>query len=666
MSAIAENLLWMYEVSLSIGRSLDLRANCEDFVKTLMSRKNLSYGAVWIKNRFLPDETDENLATLVYAHPMAQTGVKQIAVAHPVFSLLKGKDSLLVSSQEDTFAQLLVHRKVEAKGGLIVFALGDIGVLKLFFPTKLSEEEINQLKTLIPRFTTSIEGCLSYQQTLHELATVKRAEEKLLLYKFMVDSAHDAIFFKDLESHYIIANQNTLAAFALSDQEVIGKNDYELMPDHEEAKKNVEDDQIVFKIGNSVEITKHMTATDGSERWFQAIKVPQFDAQGNIIGLVGIARDVTASKLMEIELRKHRDHLEELVKERSKELVESEEKYRNLVERANDGICIIQDSLFKYVNPQFSSMLGYSVEEMLNTPFVRYLHPDELIAVTDRYYRRMAGEEVPQRYESVLKAKDGQAIDVEINAGIITYENRSADLVFIRDITERKQMEKELIKTERLAAAVQIASEAAHEVKNPLTVIKAGLYYLGKILHEDNNEAQKTIFQMDQATQRAVIYINDLLNFSRPIELKKSEININEVIQQALDELPTEIFANIDVQQELFSGSPLILADFERLKQVVTNLVKNAAEAMGGSGKGLVVRSEKGWEFIEISVSDMGKGIAEKNLKHIFDPFFTTKGKGTGLGLAICQRIVEAHNGRIEVTSKMGEGTTFVVRLPVQ
>ncbi|MEK7274746.1 MAG: PAS domain S-box protein, partial [Candidatus Desantisbacteria bacterium] len=398
----------------------------------------------------------------------------------------------------------------------------------------------------IPRFTTSIEGCLSHQQILSKLTRVKRAEEKLLLYKFMVDSAHDAIFFKDLQSRYIIANQNTLSAFALSDQEVIGKNDYELMPDREEAKKNVEDDQIVFKTGSLVEITKHMTAADGSQRWFQAIKVPQFDTQGNIIGLVGIARDVTASKLMEIELRKHRDHLEELVKERSQELVESEkrfkdiaenacvwvwevdvngkytyaspvveeilgykseeivgkkyfydlflpedreelkkaafevfkskqsfrdfinqnvhkngkmiwlstsgvpildekgnllgyrgadnditerkqmeailieseEKYRNLVERANDGICIIHDSLFKYVNPQFGLMLGYSAEEMLNTPFVRYLHPDELLTVTDRYYRRMSGEEVPQRYESVLKAKDGQAIEVEINAGI--------------------------------------------------------------------------------------------------------------------------------------------------------------------------------------------------------------------------------------------------------
>ncbi|MEK7813834.1 MAG: PAS domain-containing protein, partial [Candidatus Desantisbacteria bacterium] len=311
MNTRAENLSWMYELSLSIGRSLDLVANCKGFVQTLMSRKNLSYGAVWIKNKFLQDKTDGNYATLVYDYPMARTAksllpVNYIPADHPLFSLLKGRQSLMVSSTEDTFAKLLVDEKVIGEEWLVVFNLGEIGVLKLFSHAKLSEEEINQLKTLIPRFTTSIEGCLSHQQILKELTNVKRAEEKLLLYKFMVDSAHDAIFFKDLQSRYIIANQNTLSAFALSDQEVIGKNDYELMPDREEAKKNVEDDQIVFKTGSLVEITKHMTAADGSQRWFQAIKVPQFDTQGNIIGLVGIARDVTASKLMEIELRKHR------------------------------------------------------------------------------------------------------------------------------------------------------------------------------------------------------------------------------------------------------------------------------------------------------------------------------------------------------------------------
>jgi len=137
----------------------------------------------------------------------------------------------------------------------------------------------------------------------------KKAEEKLKQYKFMVESAHDVIFFKDLKSRYIIANNKTLEAFGLSREQVIGKSDYEIMPDKAEAAKNIEDDKLVFETGKPTEITKHMTGSDGKERWFQAIKVPQFDDKGNIIGLIGIARDITESKRRETELNLYREKM---------------------------------------------------------------------------------------------------------------------------------------------------------------------------------------------------------------------------------------------------------------------------------------------------------------------------------------------------------------------
>ncbi|MEW6619735.1 MAG: ATP-binding protein [bacterium] len=230
---------------------------------------------------------------------------------------------------------------------------------------------------------------------------------------------------------------------------------------------------------------------------------------------------------------------------------------------------------------------------------------------------------------------------------------------------ELQDSQDKLVKVEKLAAVSQIAAEAAHEVKNPLQVIKSGLYYL-KITHKEDIDAQQTIQQMDSAVGRATGFINDLLNFSKPLELKTTKCQVNKLIKEAIKELPEELLSNIDVTQNLASDLPEINVDSDRIRQVLVNLVKNAAEAMGGvKSKKLKVKSERGGDFIKIGISDTGKGITTEDISKIFEPFYTTRGKGIGLGLAICQRLIEAHQGRIEVDSEVGKGTTFVVFLPI-
>ena len=151
--------------------------------------------------------------------------------------------------------------------------------------------------------------------TVDHVIERKKANEKLKQYQLMVESAYDAIFFKDLNSRYIIANDKTSEFFGFSQEEVIGKNDYELMPNKGEAAKNVEDDRVVFETGKPKEIIKHMTDSSGKEYWFQAIKIPNFDSAGNITGLVGIARNITANKQAEDQIKASLKEKEVLMRE---------------------------------------------------------------------------------------------------------------------------------------------------------------------------------------------------------------------------------------------------------------------------------------------------------------------------------------------------------------
>ncbi|MEW6608934.1 MAG: PAS domain S-box protein [bacterium] len=670
-SKVLKDIFMLYELALSIGKSLDLKEDCAIFLKALMSRQNLGFASIWIKNEYL-DKEDKEYASLIYAYPEFRVKETRLPLNHPLFTLPEGRKFWTVASSEPDFSQVVTEKEIE-KEAFAVFSLNNLGFLKLVKETPFEEEGLYQLCDVISEFAASLKGCLSHQK-------LKQSGERLKLYQYMVESAHDAIFFKDLESRYIIANNKALEAFGLSREEVIGKNDFELMQDKEEAKKNVEDDQTVFKTGKPQEITKHMTDAAGKKYWFQAIKVPQFDDNGNIIGLVGIARDITRQKWMEEELRKHTDHLEELVQEQTVELkneimehkrtekllAESEEKFRLAFDNAKDAIFWAdpQTGLITNCNKSAAVLLEKEKSEIIGSHQIT-VHPPEKA----QYYAEMFRKHIEHKGwaddEAEVITKSGKIIPVNITASVTLIRGNPIIQGIFHDITEQKRLQKKLIETEKLAATARIAAEAAHEVKNPLQVIKSGLYYL-KITHKEDIDAQQTIQQMDNAIGRATGFINDLLNLSKPFELKTAKCQVNKLIKEAIKELPAELLSNIDVTQKLASDLPEINVDSDRIRQVLVNLVKNAAEAMGEvKSKKLRVKTEREGDFIKIGISDTGKGIVREEISKIFEPFYTGRGKGIGLGLAICQRLIEAHQGRIEVESEVGKGTTFVVFLPI-
>ena len=231
---------------------------------------------------------------------------------------------------------------------------------------------------------------------------------------------------------------------------------------------------------------------------------------------------------------------------------------------------------------------------------------------------------------------------------------------------ELERAQRQLIQTEKMASLGQLAAGVAHELNNPLGTI----IMFGRILQKElspNEQWQKDIGFVVQEADRAAKIVKDLLSFSRETKIKPGLVNVNHVIEEAMSLLVKQsLFHNIQVQWRLDASLPTTFADPDLLKQVFLNIILNAAQAMDGKGT-LTVQSRDldHGKKIEIRIEDTGKGIREDHLPKLFDPFFTTKEKGTGLGLSLVYSIVSKHKGSVRVESRLGQGATFIIDLPV-
>jgi signal transduction histidine kinase len=216
----------------------------------------------------------------------------------------------------------------------------------------------------------------------------------------------------------------------------------------------------------------------------------------------------------------------------------------------------------------------------------------------------------------------------------------------------------------KLDALSEMAADIAHEIRNPLSSIKGASNLLA---NELKNLNQPKIQEYHTIITEEIERLNNILtNFqdlTKPLKIEKDSVSMNEVIQNTVKLIKMGI-QNLDIRLELSTNLPMIQADASSLKQVFLNLIKNAAEACGLVGE-LEIKTASDSPWIKISFSDDGPGIPPELVNRIFEPFFTTKARGMGVGLAICQRIIQAHNGRIEVNNRLPKGTQFNIFLPV-
>ncbi len=276
---------------------------------------------------------------------------------------------------------------------------------------------------------------------------IRESEEQ---YRTLFESSADAVMLLD-DTGFIDCNEATLYMFGLDKKdEFIGVRPSQLSPpyqpdDQDSQKAANEKIAAAYQWGhNRFEwVHRRKSGEDfPAEVWLTA-----FELKGKLV-LQATVRDLTEKKRIENELERHRGHLEEMVEETYKDLTESEEKYRHLIERANDGIVIIQDGLVKYLNDKILQITGLEKHEILDNEFTNLIPPEIRGQILDFYKRRMAGEDLPSIYEITLLRNNGDVVPVEINAGIINFEGKPADLAFIRDLTQRKKTEKALVESE--------------------------------------------------------------------------------------------------------------------------------------------------------------------------------------------------------------------------
>ena len=404
---------------------------------------------------------------------------------------------------------------------------------------------------------------------------------------------------------------------------------------------------------------------DGSWIWAEARVTFIRDENGRPIGILGVSRNINERKEVE------------------KALLESEQRFRLLSDKAPFGIALIDSGgRYRYVNTKFTEVLGYTIDDMPDGKYwFKKAYPDPAYRreVIEAWKRGLENSEIGNTRQQtfVVTCKNGDEKDIHFRS--VTLQDEG-ELVFYEDITEKRKLEAQLRQTQKMEAIGSLAGGIAHDFNNILSGV-LGYTELSLREVEEGTLLQANMLKVLKAGERARELIRQILMFSRQGGQDLMPTRLNPIVKEVLKLLRASLPASIAIEADL-QGDVTIRADPIQIHQVLLNLCTNASHAMADGGGTITVRS-RGFEpdtaflhhhtdlhpgrFIHLSVSDTGTGIDPAVRERIFDPYFTTKspGKGTGMGLSVVHGIVKSHGGAITVGSEPGRGATFSVFLPV-
>ena len=398
---------------------------------------------------------------------------------------------------------------------------------------------------------------------------------------------------------------------------------------------------------------------DGTRSYWLARTSPVKNSDGEVIAAMEMSIDLTQLKFLEEEIKK------------------TEEKYQIIFNTIPNPVFVLDRETLEILdyNNSVATIYGFSKEELLNTSFLNFFEEYS----REAYASQLKSSNILPQVKHIRK--DGNIIYVNIRISLTVYQEREALLVTTSDITKRLMTEQQLIQASKMATLGEMATGVAHELNQPLSVIKtAGSFLVKKVRRQEkikDDILESLAEEIDSHVDRAAKIINHMREFGRKADVGKEFVNLNEPLNQALEIFSQQLkLREIEVVKDLDENIPPILADSNRLEQVFINLLINARDAIeekweqGGGRemeKKIFLKTSHQDGMVIIEVKDTGTGIPKTILGKIFEPFFTSKkvGQGTGLGLSISYGIVQDYGGTIKVETREGEASNFIIRFPV-
>ncbi|MBT2637613.1 PAS domain-containing sensor histidine kinase [Bacillus sp. ISL-39] len=481
---------------------------------------------------------------------------------------------------------------------------------------------------------------------MEELSATKEEEERL---STLINSMVDFVNFKDGEGRWIQVNDFGLKLFDIENVDYRGKKDSELAEYSNyfsDALRYCEiSDEEAWKAGGIIRVEEVLPQPDGTTKTFDTIKVPLFNDDGSRQGLVIMGRDITERK-----------HVETL-------LEESRQQYRSLFEYSPDIVSMLDlNGTITNLNPQFEKITGFTREEYIGKNLSDLIPDSHRQIVLDKVANVVENLR-PQMFELELMHKSGKTIIFQSTSLPIIVNDKIAGIICnSRDVTELRQTEERLRRTDKLSVVGELSASVAHEIRNPLTSLKG----LVQLLQMEDEKHQLYYQIMIDELNRINHIVSELLLLAKPQQIKYTEADLQSILHDVISLLKTEAsLHNIQIEFQVLSHPVMIECEPNQLKQLFINIVKNAIEA-SSAGDVVNITLQSADNNITVLVKDQGVGISKELLERIGEPFYSSKEKGTGLGMTVSFKIVQSHNGTIKFKSEPDKGTEVIVQLPIK